>query len=152
MKPHTYLRRALSWAAALVTSATCLAAPADPQTTDNASAPPRSTSGDNTSRSTKRTTYPFRGVIGTFDADTRLLTLEGRQGKRVIRLTDLTRLERDGRPGVPADLKRGEKVGGTLKRNPQGEEEALLVRVAPKPAPDDPAEDSGIPSKKEGTE
>lgn len=151
MKPNAYLRRVLSLAAAFATSAACLAAAADPQAPEPAGTPPRTTSTDNAAKPAKRSTYPFRGVIGAFDTETRLLTLEGKQGKRVIRLTDLTRLERDGRPGVPTDLKRGEKVGGTLKRNPQGEEEALLVRIAPKPAPDDPAEDA-VPPKKEGTE
>ncbi len=152
MKPHTCLRRALTLAAAFVTSAACLAAPAVPQNPDAAAAPSRPATTDNAPRSTKRQTYPFRGVIGSFDTETRLLTLEGKQGKRLIRLTETTRLERDGRTGSTTDLKRGEKVGGTLKRNPQGEEEALLVRIAPKPSPDDPAEDAGAPPKKEGTE
>ena len=58
MKPHTYLRRALTWTAALVTSVTCLTAVADPQTPEPTGAPPRPAAGDNASRSTKRTTYP----------------------------------------------------------------------------------------------
>ncbi len=159
MKNNMSLRWAVSLAAAFVTSVACLAAPAESPTPEspgtNAKSAATPSAADNASKPSKRQTYPFRGVIGTFDSETRLLTLEGKQGKRVIRITDTTRLERQGRPGTADDLKRGEKVGGTLKRNPQGEEEALLVRVAPKPGsePDTEAEDpSSGPPKKEAAE
>lgn len=81
----------------------------------------------------KRDTYPFRGVIGSIDTTARTLTLEGRQNRRILQLTDATRVEKHGQSSRVEDLKPGETVGGTLRRaSAGGHEEALLIRVGPK--------------------
>ncbi|MBX3744071.1 MAG: hypothetical protein KF833_02070 [Verrucomicrobiae bacterium] len=78
---------------------------------------------------TRRDTYPFRGTIARVDLEERTVILEGRQARRVIRVLETTRLEREGRPMTLETLKQGERVGGTLRRNAAGQEEATLVRV-----------------------
>ncbi|MBL9134916.1 MAG: hypothetical protein JNK85_03565 [Verrucomicrobiales bacterium] len=93
----------------------------------------------------KRDTYPFRGVIGSVDAQARTLTLVGKQTRRTIHVTDTTRLEKSGKVAVFDDLKTGERIGGTLKKNPMGAEEALLIRVGIKAGSDAP-EDADMPS------
>ncbi len=81
----------------------------------------------------KRTTYPFRGVIATVDANARTVTLTGRTARRVIAVLPETRFTRDGGPASLDDLKSGEAVGGTLRKTSEGREEALLIRIGARP-------------------
>lgn len=82
----------------------------------------------------KRETYPFRGVVASIDTTARTVTLEGRGTRRVISVLPETRLLRGDAPATLDDVKAGEKVGGTLRKNPDGRETALLLRVGDKPA------------------
>lgn len=81
----------------------------------------------------KRETYPFRGTVGSVDPAAMTLVLEGRQSRRVVQLTPRTRIEKDGAPATVEAVKTGDAVGGTLRKTAEGKEEALLVRVGPKP-------------------
>ncbi len=81
----------------------------------------------------KRETYPFRGTVGSVDPAAMTLVLEGRQTRRVVQLTAQTRIEKDGAPATVESVKTGDAVGGTLRKTAEGREEALLVRVGPKP-------------------
>ncbi|MDO8348599.1 MAG: hypothetical protein Q7T30_00065 [Planctomycetota bacterium] len=83
----------------------------------------------------KRQTYPFRGVVAAIDTTAKTVTLEGRTTRRVIAITDETRLVRDGAAAALGDLKSGESIGGTLRKTPDGRELALLIRVGIKPDP-----------------
>jgi hypothetical protein len=88
-------------------------------------------------KGTKRETYPFRGVIAAIDVPAKRLTLEGKQMRRVILVSEHTRFEKQGQPALLADLKIGEPVGGTLRKTSAGHEEAVLIRLgskAPGPA------------------
>jgi hypothetical protein len=86
-------------------------------------------------KGTRRDTYPFRGVIAAIDIQAKRLTLEGKQNRRVIHVTNSTRFEKQGQTVVLADLKVGEAIGGTLRKTAAGQEEALLVRLNPKTVP-----------------
>ena len=79
--------------------------------------------------STRRESYPFHGVVASVDAPSKTLTLEGKASKRVIAVTPETRLTRDGSSASLEEVKAGERVGGTVKKNPDGREEAVLLRV-----------------------
>jgi len=81
----------------------------------------------------KRDTYPFRGTIGTVDLAAKTLVLEGKQSRRTIQLTPQTRYERSGDPISPEELKPGEMAGGMLRKTGDGREEAVLIRIGPKP-------------------
>ena len=81
----------------------------------------------------KRETYPFRGTVGAVDPAAMTLILEGKQSRRVVQLTAQTRIEKDGAQATVKAVKAGDGVGGTLRKTAEGREEALLVRVGPKP-------------------
>lgn len=97
--------------------------------------PPAVASGakDPASNRPKRETYPFRGTIAAVDAPAMTLLLEGKQSKRTIHLLPETRIEKDGTPLAVDAVQPGEAVGGTLRRSAEGREEAVLVRIGPKP-------------------
>lgn len=88
--------------------------------------------GSGTNSGAKRDTYPFRGKVASFDAAAQALRLEGKTTQRVVLLTPQTRLTKQGQPALLDDLKPGEQVGGTLRKSPEGREEALLIRIGPK--------------------
>ncbi len=102
----------------------------------------------NVAPGTKRETYPFRGKVASFDAAAQALKLAGRTTQRVVHLTAQTRLTKLGQPAVPEDLKAGEVVGGTLRKNAEGREEAVLIRIGPKPDANNP---EGAAAKPIGT-
>lgn len=130
------LRFAALMAAAWLASTPLFAGVEDkgPETGSNKETPPRSAvTPAKPTKEKKRETYPFNGVIAEVDVTAKSLTLRGRESKRVILLTEQTRLEKPGGAAVFDDLKLGERIGGTLRKNPAGREEALLVRIGPKP-------------------
>lgn len=97
----------------------------------------------------KRETYPFRGKVASFDTTLRALKLEGKTTSRMVQLTAQTRLTKQGQPAKVEDLKAGEEVGGTLRKTPEGREEAVLIRIGPKTPTEDVREskNDGPPSK-----
>lgn len=84
----------------------------------------------------KRETYPFRGRVAAFDTANLTLKLEGKANPRLVQLTLQTRLTKQGQPAQVEDLKTGEEVGGTLRKTPEGREEAVLIRIGPKTPPE----------------
>ena len=129
---------AARWLAALVAAAACTIVLPSLQAEESGparaeSATPTATTPSVKSERAKRDTYPFRGVIASFDSEARLLKLEGREKSRAVHLTDRTRLNRDGQTVLLADLKPGETVGGALRRTADGREEAVMIRIGPKP-------------------
>ncbi len=130
MKHTARLRLALYFAAA-ITSVALGTMAADEPGPDKAAPVPSSkpAQAPPTGTSRRRDTYPFRGVVASIDAEARTVTLEGRQNRRVIHLTELTRLEKEGQPAQFADLKAGDRVGGTLRKTGDGREQAVLIRL-----------------------
>lgn len=89
--------------------------------------------GETPPRGTRRDTYPFRGIIATIDTTARTVLLEGKQTRRVIQVTDLTRFEKEGQRAEFSAIKAGDSIRGTLRKNASGVEEAVLIRVAMQP-------------------
>lgn len=143
IKTTACARLALFVAAAIATAAVGRLAAVEPgpetaTTASTANGSPVATAATETgTKGKKRDTYPFRGVIGSVDAQARTLTLVGKQTRRVIQVTEVTRLEKsDKAKAVFDDLKAGERIGGTLKKGAEGVEEALLIRLGAKPGGD----------------
>ncbi|MBL9126860.1 MAG: hypothetical protein JNL97_04400 [Verrucomicrobiales bacterium] len=111
------------------TPGTAAAAPSTVDKPAPARTPPPSTG--------KRETYPFRGKVASFDTTLRALKLEGKTSSRMVQLTAQTRLTKQGQPAKMEDLKAGEEVGGTLRKTPEGREEAVLIRIGPKTPTED---------------
>jgi hypothetical protein len=134
MKETAGLRLALCLAAA-VASAAMGSMAADDKGPEKATPTTTFEPAESPAKGNKRDTYPFRGVIASIDTTNRTVTLEGRQTRRVLRVTEVTRFEKEGKPLPFAELKKGEAVGGTLKRIAPGLEEAVLIRVGMKKPP-----------------
>lgn len=146
IKSTACARLALLVAAAIATAAVGRLAAVEPgpetaATVSTAKGSAATAATESGAKGKKRDTYPFRGVIGAVDSQARTLTLVGKQTRRVIQVTDATRLEKsDKAAAVFDDLKTGERIGGTLKKSASGVEEALLIRLGTKTG-SDPADD-----------
>jgi hypothetical protein len=78
----------------------------------------------------KRKSYPFSGEVETHDGKS--LTLKGKKKARVLLLTAETRVLKDS---SITQLKDGEYVSGSARKNAEGQEEAVTVNLkGPKPA------------------
>ncbi|MBM3840575.1 MAG: hypothetical protein FJ398_21955 [Verrucomicrobia bacterium] len=81
----------------------------------------------------KPAAIPFTGKLGAVDKAAMSITLDGKTKKRTIRLTPQTRILRAGKPATLDDAVVGEEVGGQAIKNAEGQEEAVSLRVGPKP-------------------
>ena len=82
--------------------------------------------------SPKRTTYPFYGTLDSVDAKERTITLRGKKKNRVILFTSESRVFRNGTVASLADSIPGERVSGSVRKNAEGKEEALTIRLGAK--------------------
>lgn len=76
---------------------------------------------------------PFSGKIGAVDNVSKSITLAGKEKNRVIHVTSETKIMKAGKPATFDDAKVGEEVGGQLRKTADGKEEAISLRVGPKP-------------------
>ena len=76
----------------------------------------------------KRNSYPFHGTLASVDSTGKSLSLAGKQKPRVILITSNTRFFRNGAKAKLSDAVAGERVTGTVRKNPDGQEEAITVR------------------------
>lgn len=81
----------------------------------------------------KSTAIPFTGKLGAVDKAAMSITLDGKTKKRTIRVTPQTRIVKAGKPATLDDAVIGEEVGGQAIKNAEGLEEAVSLRVGPKP-------------------
>jgi hypothetical protein len=81
----------------------------------------------------KAVRVPFRGKIHSVDKAAKTVTLDGKEKKRVIHITPQTRIAKAGKPAKLEDAMVGEEVGGQALRNGDGKEEAVSLRLGPKP-------------------
>jgi hypothetical protein len=77
---------------------------------------------------TKRNSYPFHGTLASIDLDGKKLTLEGKKKPRIILFTAETRFFRNGAKTKISEVKAGERITGTVRKNDAGEEVAVTVR------------------------
>lgn len=76
---------------------------------------------------------PFRGKVNSVDKTAMTITLDGKEKKRVIHVTAQTRIAKAGKPAKLEDAVVGEEVGGQAIRTADGREEAISLRLGPKP-------------------
>ncbi len=152
MKQTARLRLALLYAAA-ITAAVPVAADDPPQVIppDVVSPAPVQAGGErrppgvDESETAVRRPYPFRGTIEKVDVEKRNVQLEGRRMPRLIHVLDHARLERDGMPIEFKLLKPGMYVTGSVRRSDDGREEAVLIRIAKRPAGErEPGRDGAV--------
>lgn len=95
--------------------------------------------------------YPFNGKVDKMDATAKSFTITGKEKTRTFLTTEMTKYTKAGQPGAFADLKVGEEVGGLVKKNKEGKEEVVSMRIGAKPA-DTKAEPKKTDDKKKPDE
>ncbi len=86
-----------------------------------------------TQKSKRSDRAPFQGKIHAVDKAAQTVTLEGKERKRIIHLTAQTRIAKAGQPASLEDAAVGEEVAGQTIRTSDGREEAVSLRLGPKP-------------------
>lgn len=108
-----------------VMAAALIAAPAITRAQDSTNAPAAQTPAP------KKHGLPFHGKVASVDATAMTFTV----GTMTIGITSATKISKDGKPAVFADITAGENVSGSYKKDEAGKLSATSVRVgAPKPA------------------
>jgi hypothetical protein len=77
---------------------------------------------------------PFRGKISAVDQTAKTFTLGGKEGSRVFKVTDSTKIMKAGAPGTMADIVENEQARGSYFKQADGTLEAKTVRIGPKAA------------------
>lgn len=84
----------------------------------------------------KQPTYPFYGTLDSVDPTQQTITLRGKKKNRVIHFTADTRIQRNGALATAQDAIPGERVSGAVRKNAEGKEVALSIRLGIKAARD----------------
>ncbi|MBI4661207.1 MAG: hypothetical protein HY735_20485 [Verrucomicrobia bacterium] len=85
------------------------------------------------SKEKKTVAIPFAGKLSAIDKTAMSITLEGKTKKRTILIAPETKIMKAGKPATLEDAVVGEEVGGQVIKNGGGLEEAVSLRLGPKP-------------------
>ena len=80
------------------------------------------------SPATKAKPLPYRGKVASVDASAKTFTV----GKRTIKVTDQTKITKQGAAATMADITVGEKVSGSYWKKDDGSLEAKNIKVGAK--------------------
>jgi len=75
---------------------------------------------------------PFNGKITAIDAAAKTITLSGKEA-RVVQITSSTKITKDGKPATLDDIKTGDQVGGSFRKNADGKMEANTLNAGVRP-------------------
>lgn len=141
------LRFPLITGACIAAIALCAAPPApardkkSPAPEASASASPLS--ADSSGKAARA--IPYRGKVASVDPTAKTFTLAGKANSRVLKITDATKIVKEGAPATMADIVADEEVRGSYWKKEDGSLEAKKVKLGPKTD----AEKSAKHSKKE---
>jgi hypothetical protein len=125
MKPHFFRVAGRMWPPLLTVLTLLSLFAADIQEGNFGAEKPRTSGSSSTGQ--KRVSYPFSGEVESHDAKS--ITLKGKRKNRVLLLMPDTRFLKDGAAVKRDLLAPGEYVSGSLRKNPEGKEEALTVNL-----------------------
>jgi hypothetical protein len=74
---------------------------------------------------------PFRGKIASVDATAKTFSLAGKDSTRVIKITDQTRIMKQGAEATMSDLSADAEVRGSYWKKEDGSLEARNVKIGP---------------------
>lgn len=77
----------------------------------------------------KERALPFHGMISTVDQSGKTFTINGKGNSRVFKITDETRIMKDGNPATMADLAEKQEVRGSYWKKADGSLEAKSVKL-----------------------
>ena len=108
-----------------------IAAPANSKSTDSPTpaasvAPKEKTAAGKTNRS-----IPFRGKIASVDAKARTFSIASKGTTRVIKITDQTKITKQGADAAMKDIVADEEVRGSYWKKEDGSLEARNVKLGP---------------------
>lgn len=119
----------------LAASVASLSAQDQPKQTEKPAAPAKGEkSADAAPKKKKTDGAQVNGKIESVDKSAMTVTIEGKKKKSTVHLTSKTKITKAGQPGTIADIKAGEEIAAQVTKNKAGDEEAVTLRVGPKPA------------------
>jgi hypothetical protein len=75
---------------------------------------------------------PFHGMIASVDQTAKTFTITGKETSRVFKITDKTKIMKDGNPATMSDLAEKEEARGQYWKNADGSLEAKTVKLGAK--------------------
>lgn len=105
------------------------------QAADSAGSPPAAAPAKETKIARQ---YPFRGTVGSVNAEAGTITLDGRKNDRMIKVGPDSVLEKDGQPVKLAEVAKGHYLKGLLLKDADGKEVVVKATVGPKPSKESP--------------
>lgn len=109
-----------------IVAAALIAAPAVTRAQDNPGG--QSGSTEATAPAAKKRKLPFHGKVAAVEAKAMTIKV----GKMILHITPETKITKDGKPAIFADISVGEVVHGSYKKDAEGKLNATLIRIGPK--------------------
>jgi len=75
---------------------------------------------------------PYHGMIASVDQTTKTFSIAGKKAPRVFKITDRTKIVKDGNPGTMSDLVEKQEVRGSYWKGADGSLEAKTVKLGTK--------------------
>jgi hypothetical protein len=75
---------------------------------------------------------PFLGKVSAVDQSAKTFTIGGKQGSRVMKVTENTTITKAGAPATMADIIQNEKARGSYLKNADGTLEAKTLKIGPR--------------------
>ncbi len=72
---------------------------------------------------------PFHGTVSSVDQAANTFTITGKTNSRVFKVTDKSKVMKDGKPGTFADITANETVGGSYWKQEDGTLEVKTVKA-----------------------
>lgn len=82
-------------------------------------------------KTAKVRSIPFHGKIGTVDANAKTFTIVGKEKTRVIKITDQTKITKQGADATMKEVVADEEVRGSYWKKDDGSLEARSVKLGP---------------------
>jgi hypothetical protein len=74
----------------------------------------------------------YHGMIASVDQTAKTFTITGKETSRVFKVTDRTKIMKDGNPATMSDLAEKEEARGQYRKNADGSLEAKTVKLGAK--------------------
>jgi hypothetical protein len=95
---------------------------------------------------------PFRGKISSVDAKAKTFSIAGKEQTRVIKITDQTKITKQGAEATMKDVVADEEVRGSYWKKEDGSLEARSVKLGPLTAEEMAKHEARMKKKSEATQ
>lgn len=115
----------------IATLALCAPLAASAKSKATASPAPAASAAPMMDKTAKVRSIPFHGKIGTVDANAKTFTIVGKEKTRVIKITDQTKITKQGADATMKEVVADEEVRGSYWKKDDGSLEARSVKLGP---------------------